>query len=141
MNLSELDNVTFWMCYIAFIVSILLIPICRNLYYICKYKISAWERDKQIINSFCDNNKCICISTHSGLQLRLIIGSVIVCVVLTKGLLISPTWPGNFYKILLQTIVTLLIHYAYIILYIDYIYTKCLVAQNYILISRPLKIY
>ena len=133
MKLEELDNQIFWLCYVLFLVAVLCIPLYRNLYSTIKYKISAKEGDRRIIDSFCENNKCICASTHSIAVVIMLILSIPVCILCTKGTLVSSAMHGT-HRVLINVIVTLFLHIIYIRMYVNYIYSMCFVAQYNILI-------
>ena len=132
MVIKVLDTGIFWMCYILFIVAILLIPVARHFYYINKYKISFSEHSRKIIDSFC-NNECIYVAKYQDIRGILFVGSMPLCIFMTWAAIDI----GNNYSksyLLFWIISTILVHIGSIHAHIEYLYAAFFMTKTSMLL-------
>ena len=132
MAIQKLDNGIFWVCYIFFLVALLLIPVYRNSYYNRKYKMSFSEHDRQIIDSFC-NNKCIYVAEFSDFGSILGVASLPTCLFMTVSVIkMADTYSIFFLWVCIVTLI--IIHISCIEFYIEFLYSKFFMTNTSILI-------
>ena len=124
--------IIFWVCYLLFIVAILFIPVARHFYYIKKYKVSFSEHNRQIIDSFC-NNECIYIAKFQDIRCILFVGSMPLCVFMTWAVTdIEKNYSTPY--LVFWIIATILVHIGSILAHIEYLYAAFFMTKTSMLL-------
>jgi hypothetical protein len=133
MAIRELAKEALWVSYILFLVTIVLIPVARNVYCIIKYKMSFSKYNKKIIDSFLEKNTCIYAAKYYGYKNVLLVSMLIVLVIVTPYL-ISSGDERNLYYFLLSVVVFIFLHIAWIFNYVSCLYDACYMTNTSMLI-------
>ena len=136
MAIKELDKDVFWVCYILFMVAILLLPVARNVYCVIKYKMSFSKYNRKIIDSFLENNKCVYVAKYHGYRSIILFFMFFILVLLTPPAIYSGDKYNQYYFLLLVA-VFILGHIAWIYHYILYLYDACYMTNTSMLIRGP----
>ena len=133
MAIEESEKNVFFVCYLLFMVAILLLPVARNVYYIIKYKMSFSKYSKRIVDSFLENNTCIYAAKYNALRSILLFFLLIVLVTFTPPI-IYLGGEYNQYYLLLVIAVFILAHIAWIYIYVSRLYDACYMTNTSMLI-------
>ena len=136
MAIRELAKGALWVSYILFMVSIVLIPVARNVYCIRKHKMSFSKYNKKIIDSFLENNQCIYAAKYHGYRSIFLFFSFFIFVTITPHVIYSGDEYSRYY-FLLVVAVFILIHIGWIYHYILYLYDACYMTNTSMLIRGP----
>ena len=104
----------FYVCYIIFMASILLIPVFRNIYSLLKYKMCFAKHDKQNIESFCENSTFVYESTFR-LLLYLSPAILILAAIFIIHSILFTTYKHNILSCIVAFILNVLAIYKYIL--------------------------
>ena len=132
----ELDRSVFWVCYMLFMVSVLLLPVARNVYYQVKHRMSFSQYRKKIVDSFLESNTCVYVAKYHGYRVILLFFMFFFLVLFTPPLVYSGNEYNQYYYLLLVA-VFILIHIAWIHHYIAYLYDACYMTATSMLIRGP----
>lgn len=127
------DQVIFLVCYLLFILIILLLPVARNCYCIRKHKMSFSEYSKKIVDSFLKNNTCIYVAKFHGYRNILLFFMLFGIVVFTPPFVYTGDKYNQYYFLFLAAVLILL-HIAWIYAYISFLYNACYITNTSMLI-------
>ena len=133
MAIRELAKDALWVSYILFMVSIVLIPVARNVYCIIKHKTSFSKYSRKIIDSFLENNTCIYAAKYRGHKNIHLVFLLIFLAMITPYLISSGDKYG-LYRFLFSVVVFIFLHIAWIYLYILCLYDACYMTNTSMLI-------
>ena len=133
MAIRELAKEVLWVSYILFMVTIVLLPVARNVYCIIKHKMSFSKYSKKIIDSFIEGDACIYAAKYHGYRGLLLFFGLVMLVILTPYLISSGDKYGQ-YHFLLFAAVFIFLHIACILHYVSYLYDACYMTNTSMLI-------
>ena len=124
MAIRELAKGALWVSYILFLVTIVLLPVARNVYCTIKHKMNFSKYSKKIIDSFIENNTCIYAAKYHVCRSIFLFFLLFVLVIITPYLISSGDKYGQ-YHFLLFVVVFIFLHIAWIYHYVSYLYDAC----------------
>jgi len=133
MAIRELAKEALWVSYILFIVTIVLLPVARNVYCIIKYKMNFSKHNRKIIDSFLENNTCTYAAKYHSYR-NILLFFMLIILVITTPYLISSGDKRNHYYFLLCAVVFIFLHIAWVYHYISYLYDACYMTSTSMLI-------
>jgi len=133
MAIRELAKEALWVSYILFLVTIVLIPVARNVYCIIKYKMSFSKYSRKIIDSFLEKNTCIYATKFQDYRGVFLFFASLYLVIITPYV-ISSRDEYNQYLFLFFAAVFIFLHISWIYHFISYLYDACYMTNTSMLI-------
>ena len=133
MAIKELDKDVFGVCYLLFMVAVLLLPVTRNVYSIMRYKMSFSKYSKKIVDSFLEKNTCIYVAKYNGLRCIFLFVFLFFLVPCTISFIYSDNNYTQYYFLSLAA-VFIIVHMGWIVIYISYLYDTCYITNALMLI-------
>ena len=132
MAIKDLNNGYFWVCYLAVVVAIALIPVYVNKSYIKKYKMSFAEYTRQSIDSFC-NNECIYVAEFNDYR-RIIRATILpLCILLTLTVMCTEL-KHSIYPFFSGVVVLVFAHFGSIFYISQCLFSACCMTNTLMLI-------
>ena len=134
MAIKEFEHqVVFLVCYLLFMLAILLIPVARNCYCGRIHNMRFSQYSQKIVDSFLENNTCVYVAKFHGYRNVLLFFMLFILVVFTPPFVYSGDKYSQYYFLLLAA-VWILLHIAWISHYASFLYDACYITHTSMLI-------